>query len=58
MDTKEKSQERKKGRINGKRSQKVVSFRLDTELEFWLACKPNKGRYINELILKDMQALS
>lgn len=49
----EKKQERKSGRVNGNRTQKVFSFRLDVEHLAWLDMQPNKGRYINELIAKD-----
>lgn len=49
----EKKQERKSGRVNGKVTQKVFSFRLDVEHLAWLELQPNKGRYINELIAKD-----
>lgn len=39
----------------GERSQKTMSFRLDKDLLSWLSQQPNKGRYINELIRRDMQ---
>ena len=51
--------EEKKERIKrkfapaGERSQKMMSFRLDQENEFWLSTMPNKGRYINNLIKAD-----
>ena len=51
--------EEKKERIKrkfapkGERSQKMMSFRLDKENEFWLFSFPNKGRYINNLIRAD-----
>lgn len=51
--------EEKKERIKrrfapaGERSQKMMSFRLDQENEFWLSTMPNKGRYINNLIRAD-----
>ena len=54
MEKNEKSQERKKGRVNGSRTQKVYSFRLDGDLIEWLYRKPNKGRYLNNLIRDDM----
>lgn len=38
---------------NGSRNQKPMTFRLDNELELWLMGIENKGRYINNLILKD-----
>ena len=37
----------------GERSQKMMSFRLDQENEFWLSTMPNKGRYLNNLIRAD-----
>lgn len=40
----------------GEQSQKMISFRLDMKVWRWLASKPNKGRYINNLIAKDMKA--
>lgn len=36
----------------GGRSQKMLSFRLDLENIEYLNSKPNKGRFINELIAK------
>lgn len=44
----------KPGRKANVRTQKMTSFRLDTELLDWLAKQPNKGRYINQLIKNDM----
>lgn len=55
MEKNEKSQERKKGRVNGSRTQKVYSFRLDGDLIEWLYRQPNKGRYLNNLIRDDME---
>lgn len=46
----EKKQQRKKYAAAGERGQKMVSFRLDNDLAEWLAGKPNKGRYLNNLI--------
>lgn len=40
----------------GSTNQKMMSFRLDNENQDWLLQKPNKGRYINELIAKDRQS--
>lgn len=40
----------------GSTNQKMMSFRLDNENQEWLLQKPNKGRYINELIAKDRQS--
>lgn len=54
MEKNEKSQERKKGRVNGSITQKVYSFRLDGDLIEWLYRQPNKGRYLNNLIRDDM----
>lgn len=48
----EKKQQRKK--YAGESSQKMVSFRLDNDLAEWLAGKPNKGRYLNNLIRADL----
>ena len=55
MEKNEKSQERKKGRVNGSITQKVYSFRLDGDLIDWLYRQSNKGRYINDLIRDDME---
>lgn len=46
----EKKQQRKKYAAAGERGQKMVSFRLDNDLAEWLDSKPNKGRYLNNLI--------
>lgn len=35
--------------------QKMFTFRLDCRLLPWLNSKPNKGRYINDLIAADMR---
>lgn len=45
----------KRGRKANVITQKMISFRLDAELLEWLSHKTNKGRYINELIRKDME---
>lgn len=37
----------------GRITQKMMSFRLDNELEEHLGKQVNKGRYINNLIRKD-----
>lgn len=37
----------------GERNQKMMSFRVDNENLDWLEQQPNKGRYINELIVRD-----
>lgn len=39
----------------GERSQKMMSFRVDNEVADWLNQQPNKGRYLNALILADWQ---
>lgn len=38
----------------GTRTQKMVSFRADNEIAEYLETKPNKGRYLNELVRTDM----
>lgn len=50
----EKNPLRKEGRKRGTITQKMVSFRLDAELEHWVNAQQNKGRYLNELIRQDM----
>lgn len=44
---------RKTPSANGSQSQKMMNFRLDLDLLDWLSTKPNKGRYINDLIRED-----
>lgn len=44
---------RRKYAKRGETSQKMMSFRLDQENEFWLSTFPNKGRYINNMIRAD-----
>lgn len=39
----------------GERTQKMMSFRVDNEVLEWLESRPNKGRYINNLIKDDMK---
>lgn len=39
---------------HGVRTQKMMSFKIDLDLIEYLNTKPNKGRYINELIAADM----
>ena len=36
-------------------AQKMFTFRLDIRCLKWLQSKPNKGRYINDLIFSDMK---
>ena len=49
----EKQYVRKQYAADGTRSQKMMTFRCDNENIDWLESKPNKGRYINELIARD-----
>ena len=49
----EKQYVRKQYAADGTRSQKMMTFRCDNENIVWLESKPNKGRYINELIARD-----
>lgn len=44
---------RRKYAKRGETNQKMMSFRLDQENEFWLSSFSNKGRYINNLIRAD-----
>ena len=44
---------RRKYAKRGETNQKMMSFRLDQENEYWLSTFPNKGRYINNLIRAD-----
>ena len=46
----EKERTRREYASKGTRSQKMISFRLDLENIEYLHTKPNKGRFINELI--------
>ena len=56
----EEKQERTRRRYakRGETNQKMMSFRLDQENEFWLSSFPNKGRYINNLIRADRLRMS
>ena len=38
---------------HGQTTQKMMTFRCDNDNLEWLQSKPNKGRYINELISRD-----
>lgn len=40
---------------DGERGQKMMSFRLDIENIQYLNTKPNKGRFINELIARERE---
>lgn len=55
--TEQKKQVRKaypKGDARGS-TQTMVSFRLDNKNVVWLRSKLNKGRYLNELIARDIR---
>lgn len=57
MKNEEKSaQKRKSYAPRGEAAQKMMSIRIDLKLLPWLKSKPNMGRYINELIGRDMRA--
>lgn len=51
----EKERVRKAYAPKGQRTQKMMSFRVDNDLEEWLNQQPNKGRYINDLIMADWE---
>lgn len=51
-----KTQQRKAYAKRGEAAQKMMSLRIDTKLLPWLKSKANMGRYINELIRKDMRS--
>lgn len=53
MNEEKKERIKRKFAPKGERSQKMMSFRLDHENEYWLSTFPNKGRYINNLIRAD-----
>lgn len=53
MTEEKKERTRRRYAKRGEQSQKMHSFRLDQENEFWLSTQPNKGRYINNLIRAD-----
>ena len=40
---------------HGTVTQKMMSFKIDLELVEYLNTKPNKGRYINDLIKADKE---
>ena len=46
--------ERKKGRVNGQVTKTKNSFRVDSDVVDYLKSKPNRGRFLNELIRTDM----
>ena len=39
----------------GIRTQKMMTFRADYEVLEYLQTKPNKGRYLNDLVIKAMK---
>lgn len=45
-----------KGEARGVATQKMVTFKLDLKLAAWLDSKPNKGRYLNTLIERDIKS--
>lgn len=45
-----------KGHQRGVKTQKLVSFKLDLKFLKWFESKPNKGRYLNNLIDRDIKA--
>lgn len=51
----EKERTRREYASAGSRNQKMMTFRLDNENAEWLQQQANKGRYINELIARDMK---
>ena len=53
MEEEKKERTRRRYAKRGETNQKMMSFRLDQENEFWLSSFPNKGRYINNLIRAD-----
>ena len=53
MAEEKKERTRRRYAKRGEKSQKMLSFSLDQENEFWLSTQPNKGRYINNLIRAD-----
>lgn len=53
MEEEKKERTRRRYAKRGETSQKMMSFRLDQENEYWLSSFPNKGRYINNLIRAD-----
>lgn len=53
MEEEKKERTRRRYAKRGETNQKMMSFRLDQENEYWLSTFPNKGRYINNLIRAD-----
>lgn len=54
-ETKQKRKAYPKGEDRAGSTQKMVSFRIDKKLLAWLNSKPNKGRYLNDLIAADIR---
>lgn len=50
----ERNRQRKNYAKRGERSQKLMTFRIDNDKIEYLNTKTNKGRYINDLIEKDI----
>lgn len=50
----EKEKVRKGGQIKGVRTQKMMSFRVDNDVLEWLNSFPYKGRYINQILYREM----
>lgn len=46
----------RKASRKGEVTQKMVSFRLDNDLGEFLDQQCNKGRYLNDLVRKDMES--
>ena len=51
----EETRVRKEYSPRGQRGQKMLNFRCDLENYEYLQAKPNKGRYLNEIIKKDRE---
>lgn len=54
MKEQEKQERKKYAKREEGKQQKMYSFRLDLKNWKWLLSKKNKGRYINDLIKKDI----
>ena len=52
---KESTERIRKERKNGVRTQKAMTFRVDSEVIEWLKTQPNKGRAINNAIRAAME---
>ena len=52
----ESERQRREYGARGERTQKPFTFRVDNEISEWLESKPNKGRYLNDLVRADMDA--